>query len=54
MTLKFVRTHTDNNGRNYTVGQVADLRDPREAQELIRQGIAQEHAATEVPSESQR
>jgi hypothetical protein len=47
MMLEFVKAHTGKDGRSYTVGQLVEIADTAEAQELIRQGVAKERKAGE-------
>jgi hypothetical protein len=47
MMLEFVKAHTGKDGRSYTVGQLVEIADTAEAQELIRQGVAKERKAAE-------
>ena len=47
MTLEFIKAHTGKDGKNYAAGQLAEIADAAEAQDLIRQGIAKERKAGE-------
>ena len=43
MQVEFMKAHTGEDGRNYTVGQIADISDQTERQNLVRQGIAKDY-----------
>jgi hypothetical protein len=47
MTLEFIKAHTTKDGKSYAVGQLVEIADTAEAQELIRQGVAKERKAGE-------